>query len=46
MKDEERVKKITKTIGEPQDGNDHAMDAIAYALRDMERKLVVYAGVR
>ncbi len=42
-----RVKKSTgKTIDEPQDGNDHAMDAIAYALRDMERKPLRYAGVR
>lgn len=42
-----RVKKTTgKTIDEPQDGNDHAMDAIAYAIRDMERKPIRYAGVR
>ena len=42
-----RVKKSTgKTIDEPQDGNDHALDAIAYAIRDMERKPLRYAGVR
>ena len=31
-----RKKKSTgETLDEPQDGNDHAMDAIAYAIRDM-----------
>lgn len=42
-----RVKKSTgKTLDEPEDGNDHAMDAIAYALRDMDKKPVRYAQVR
>ena len=42
-----RVKKSTgKTIDEPEDSNDHTMDAIAYALRDMEKKPIIYAGVR
>lgn len=42
-----RTKKSTgEALDEPQDGNDHAMDAIAYAIRDLERKPVEYAGVR
>lgn len=42
-----RKKKSTgETIDEPEDGNDHAMDAIAYAVRDMERKPIEYGGVR
>ena len=42
-----RTKKSTgEMLDEPQDGNDHAMDAIAYAIRDMERKPVEYGGVR
>ena len=42
-----RKKKSTgEVLDEPEDGNDHAMDAIAYAVRDMERKPVEYAGVR
>ena len=42
-----RVKKSTgRTIDEPQDGNDHTLDAIAYAIRDMEKKSIIYAGVR
>ena len=42
-----RVKKSTgEALDEPMDGNDHAMDAIAYAVRDMERKPIEYGGVR
>lgn len=41
-----RKKRSGETIDEPNDGNDHAMDAIAYAVRDMERKPVEYAGIR
>lgn len=37
-----RKKKTGEIIDEPEDGNDHAMDAIAYAMRDLERKLVEY----
>ena len=28
---------------EPEDGNDHAMDALAYAVRDMSRKPIRWA---
>lgn len=42
-----RKKKSTgEQLDEPEDGNDHAMDALAYAVRDMERKPVEYGGVR
>ena len=42
-----RKKKSTgEQIDEPEDGNDHAMDALAYAVRDMERKPIEYGGVR
>lgn len=41
-----RKKRSGEIIDEPNDGNDHAMDAIAYAVRDMERKPVQYAGIR
>ena len=42
-----RKKKSTgETLDEPEDGNDHCMDAIAYAIRDLERKQVRYGGVR
>lgn len=40
-----RRKKTGEYIDEPQDGNDHIMDAIAYAIRDMERPKVEYGGV-
>lgn len=41
-----RVKKSTgETLDEPEDGNDHLMDAIAYAIRDLERKPIEYGGV-
>lgn len=42
-----RVKKSSgEVLDEPQDGNDHALDAISYAIRDMERKPIEYAGLR
>ena len=42
-----RTKKSTgETLDEPEDGNDHALDAIAYAVRDMERKPIEYGGIR
>lgn len=41
-----RKKKTGEILDEPEDGNDHSMDALAYAVRDMERKPVVYAGIR
>lgn len=42
-----RTKKSTgEKLDEPQDGNDHAMDAVAYAVRDMERKPIEYGGLR
>lgn len=40
-----RKKSTGETIPEPQDGNDHCMDAIAYGIRDMERRPIQYAGV-
>lgn len=40
-----RRKKTGEYIDEPQDGNDHIMDAIAYAIRDMDRPKVEYGGV-
>lgn len=42
-----RKKKSTgETLDEPEDGNDHALDALSYAVRDMERKPIEYAGIR
>lgn len=42
-----RKKKSTGEImDEPEDGNDHCMDAIAYAVRDLERKPVAYGMAR
>lgn len=41
-----RKKKTGEILDEPEDGNDHCMDAIAYAIRDLERKVVQYGGVR
>ena len=42
-----RTKKSTgERLDEPQDGNDHALDAVSYAIRDMERKPIEYGGVR
>ena len=37
-----RKKKTGEILDEPVDGNDHCMDAIAYAIRDMERKPIEY----
>lgn len=33
-----RKKKTGEILDEPQDGNDHCMDAIAYAIRDLNRR--------
>lgn len=41
-----RKKRTGEIIDEPQDGNDHIMDALAYAVRDMERKPIQYAQMR
>lgn len=42
-----RKKKSTgETLDEPEDSNDHCMDAIAYAVRDLARKPIEYGGVR
>ena len=35
-----RKKRTGETLDEPQDGHDHAMDAIAYAVRDLEDRVV------
>lgn len=40
-----RKKKTGEILDEPVDGNDHCMDAIAYAIRDMERKPIEYGRV-
>ena len=41
-----RKKKTGEILDEPEDSNDHIMDAIAYAVRDMARKPIEYGGVR
>lgn len=41
-----RKKKDGTIIDEPIDGNDHILDALAYAVRDMERKPIEYASMR
>lgn len=41
-----RKKKTGEVLDEPEDGNDHIMDAVAYAVRDMARKPIEYGGVR
>lgn len=41
-----RKKKTGEILDEPEDGNDHCMDAIAYAIRDLERKPIEYGMVR
>lgn len=41
-----RKKKTGEQLDEPEDGNDHILDALAYAVRDMERKPVEYARPR
>lgn len=40
-----RKKKTGEQLDEPEDGNDHCLDAVAYAIRDMERKPVQYGGL-
>lgn len=42
-----RKKRSTDEILDvPQDGNDHLMDALRYAVDDLERKIPEYAGIR
>lgn len=41
-----RKKRDGKKIDEPEDGNDHILDALRYAVRDLSRKVVEYGGVR
>lgn len=41
-----RKKKTGEILDEPEDGNDHCMDAVAYAIRDLERKPIEYGMVR
>lgn len=41
-----RKKKTGEIVDEPEDGNDHILDALAYAVRDLERKPIEYATPR
>lgn len=41
-----RKKRSGEVLDEPQDGNDHSMDAIRYAVSDLYRPTVTYGGVR
>ena len=41
-----RKRKNGEQLDEPQDGNDHILDALRYAVRDMAKKPIEYAGVR
>lgn len=41
-----KQKSSGKTLDQPEDGNDHALDALAYAVRDMSRKAVEWAEPR
>lgn len=41
-----RKKRDGTLIDEPEDGGDHALDALAYAVRDLQRKPVQYGGIR
>lgn len=41
-----RKKRSGEVLDEPQDGNDHCMDAVRYAVADLHRPTVVYGGVR
>jgi phage terminase large subunit len=41
-----RKKRSGEVLDEPQDGNDHCMDAIRYAIADLHRPTVAYGGVR
>lgn len=41
-----RKKRTGEVLDEPQDGNDHLMDALRYAIDDLNRKVTEYGGVR
>lgn len=41
-----RKRKSGEILDEPQDGNDHLMDAIRYAIDDLGRPKVVWGGIR
>lgn len=41
-----RSKKTGEMLDEPQDGNDHIMDAIAYGIRDLAHKTIEWATPR
>lgn len=41
-----RKKRSGEVLDEPQDGNDHLMDALRYAIDDLNRKVTEYGGVR
>ena len=41
-----RKKRSGEVLDEPQDGNDHLMDAVRYAISDLHRPTVAYGGVR
>lgn len=41
-----RKKRSGEVLDEPQDGNDHLMDAVRYAVADLHRPTVAYGGVR
>ncbi len=41
-----RKKKSGEILEEPQDGNDHALDASRYAILDMSKPKIEYAGIR
>lgn len=41
-----RKKRSGEVLDEPQDGNDHLMDAIRYAISDLHRPTVSYGGIR
>lgn len=41
-----RKKRTGEVLDEPQDGNDHLMDALRYAIDDLSRPIPQYGGVR
>lgn len=41
-----RKKRTGETLDEPEDANNHALDALRYAVMDLERRPVEYAGIR
>lgn len=41
-----RKKRTGEVLDEPQDGNDHLMDALRYAIDDLSRPVPQYGGVR